>query len=163
MQIYKKGFTLIELLVVIAIIGLLSSVALASLNTARKKAADATIKQNLSNIRAQAEIVYNNNGSEIGYGDLFSAPNSVALSMYNTAVTAAQCTGTCTGYVAGEAGFTEEGSPVVSSWRAWVALRTDPAYAWCVDYTGASKMVTSPSSGGTSVVPTPPFTCSQAL
>ena len=34
----KKGFTLIELLVVIAIIGILSSVVLASFNTARQKA-----------------------------------------------------------------------------------------------------------------------------
>ncbi len=59
----NKGFTLIELLVVIAIIGILSSVVLASLNAARGKGGDAAIKSNLANMRAQAELSYDTNGS----------------------------------------------------------------------------------------------------
>jgi prepilin-type N-terminal cleavage/methylation domain-containing protein len=54
----RRGFTLIELLVVIAIIGILSSVVLASLNTARNKGADAAVKSNLANARAEAELFY---------------------------------------------------------------------------------------------------------
>ncbi len=59
----KQGFTLIELLVVIAIIGILASVILASLNAARSKGADAAVKSNLSNIRAQASLYYDTNGT----------------------------------------------------------------------------------------------------
>ena len=39
----KKGFTLVELLVVIAIIGILSSVAVVNLNSARDKAKEAAV------------------------------------------------------------------------------------------------------------------------
>jgi len=59
----KKGFTLIELLVVIAIIGILSSVVLASLNTARDKGTDAAIKGELANVRSQAVIYHDTNAS----------------------------------------------------------------------------------------------------
>jgi prepilin-type N-terminal cleavage/methylation domain-containing protein len=66
MKKYTKGFTLIELLVVIAIIGILSSVVLASLNTARNKGTDAAIKSQLAAMRAQAEVYYDTNNSYYG-------------------------------------------------------------------------------------------------
>ena len=52
----NKGFTLIELLVVIAIIGILSSVVLASLTSARQKGKVAAIQSTMSSMRAQAEV-----------------------------------------------------------------------------------------------------------
>lgn len=58
MYLTNRGFTLIELLVVIAIIGILASVIMSDMNSARLSAADAAIKQDLNGIRAQAEIVY---------------------------------------------------------------------------------------------------------
>lgn len=60
---YKKGFTLIELLVVIAIIGILSSIVLASLNSARARGQEANIKSNLKNIQTQAELSYDTPGN----------------------------------------------------------------------------------------------------
>ena len=62
----QRGFTLIELLVVIAIIGILSSVVLASLNTARNKGADAAIKGDLAGVRSSAEVLYDTLGNKYG-------------------------------------------------------------------------------------------------
>ena len=56
------GFTLIELLVVVAIIGILSSVILASLNSARTKARDTRRIADLRQIRTALELFYDANG-----------------------------------------------------------------------------------------------------
>jgi prepilin-type N-terminal cleavage/methylation domain-containing protein len=62
----KRGFTLIELLVVIAIIGILSSVVLASLGTAREKARDATRISDIKNIQLALELYYDSRQSYPG-------------------------------------------------------------------------------------------------
>lgn len=131
---HLRGFTLIELLVVIAIIGILSSVVLASLNTARNKGADAAIKSNLSAARAEAEIYYDSNGNQ-----------------YHTASTAAGGVGVCasTGTnvigdsIAAAISASGSGETVANScyasqtaWAASVRMKSNTSEYYCVDSTG---------------------------
>ncbi len=64
----SDGFTLIELLVVIAIIGVLASVIIASLDSARAKGQDAVRKSDLTQIATALELYYNNHGTFIVSG-----------------------------------------------------------------------------------------------
>lgn len=58
-----KGFTLIELLVVIAIIGILSSIVLASLNTARQKSRDARRVSDMKQLQLAMQLYYDASSS----------------------------------------------------------------------------------------------------
>ena len=134
----QKGFTLIELLVVIAIIGILASVVLASLNSARAKGSDAAIKANLAGIRAQAEILYDTNQNYTGV--CTNSTVAAAMTAANTAAGVAAAVdntittpGTATQSVCHDS---------ASAWAADVPLKSSSANSWCVDSAGASKQIT---------------------
>ena len=135
----QQGFTLIELLVVIAIIGILAAVVLASLGDARKSGTDASIKQSLSNIRAQAEIVYNQQS--------FTYANICADAKVNTLKTAAASSAGST--VVGNDAVIASGQSVcrdiATGWMVTVPLIGTGTTndRWCVDSTGFSGVVTN--------------------
>ena len=142
MKNFKKGFTLIELLVVVAIIGILASVVLASLNSARNKGADAAVKANMANIRAQAELFYDNSVSKAYNADgatalsacsggMFSDPNVVAaIGQIQAQAVAPGCVTTANG----------------QKWAMWVTALKGGGN-WCVDNSGWAKVyVTAPTT-----------------
>ena len=124
----NKGFTLIELLVVIAIIGILSSVVLASLNTARQKGNLAKVKAQLSGARAAAEVYFDNNN---GYaaGTCAATPTG----MFADATSGLNQYGTTNNYPSGIA-MDCGGSATAYS----MAASYSGSY-WCVDSTGVSR------------------------
>jgi prepilin-type N-terminal cleavage/methylation domain-containing protein len=98
----QKGFTLVELLVVIAIIGLLSTIAIVSLGSARAKARDATRIANMKQFATALEQFYADAG---GYPSVttpgtypsLAALNTCALGGANSkALTSTNTTAVCT-------------------------------------------------------------------
>ena len=136
-QSLKRGFTLIELLVVIAIIGILASVVLASLNTARDKGSDAAAKGALGQVRSQAELFYDT--GRVYTGMCASAP--VVAILTNA-----------------QANAFNNNAPVCNqnaiAYAVQVDLKSQQGAGvnryWCVDSTGAAKV--NPAALGAAVV-----------
>ncbi len=151
----EKGFTLIELLVVVAIIGILASVVLASLNSARSKGGDAAIKSNLSGVRAQAELLYTDWSAYAvdatpTYFALAQCASTADTMFANTTIwnqiVAAYTAGT--GAVTSTRCVTTAGGYAVA-----VQLKTGGTAgdaipdSWCVDSSGNSKAYAWPALG----------------
>ena len=142
---FTKGFTLIELLVVIAIIGILASIVLVSLNSARSKGGDAAVKENLSGVRTQAEMV---------------------LDLSSTGTYANMCTNPTLAGMLSAAGSAGGGIAVCnvstdgSAWAASAPLKTQNVISassgtdyWCVDSRGVAS-TTNAALGTATVCPT---------
>jgi prepilin-type N-terminal cleavage/methylation domain-containing protein len=172
----NEGFTLIELLVVIAIIGVLSSIVLSSLNTARNKGNDAAIKANLEQARTAAGLFYdsNNNRYVITTGGATDVCSATALvggvtGIYKQVVGAAEASGlsggavrtailtdtadtspftkaTCHSCFAGQGGTNCTASS--DAWAAEAPLKSSNLLVWCVDSYGFVGTSTTPLANG---------------
>ncbi len=145
----KRGFTLIELLVAIAIIGVLSSVVMASLGSARDKGADAAIKADLGGAQAQSDLFFDtNNNSYMSNATTGNICHSSGLvngipGIYTLVKAAAEAykTGLAVDSVNNNAGAWNRATchSSVNAWAAAVPLKSSKSGTpklYCIDSTG---------------------------
>lgn len=161
----NKGFTLIELLVVIAIIGILASVVLASLSSARDKGKDAAVKSQLASLKAQAELYYAKGETYLGVCSGIQTDNgfggTAGPGLFNAAYKSSGSAGTIASPSTNDddvnGGLVATCNDASESWVVEVPLSTSAdskPVMYCSDNTGLSKEVTKTLTASSTACPT---------
>jgi len=154
-KIINRGFTLIELLVVIAIIGILASIVLVSLNSARQKGKDTRIISDVKEIQTQIETEASSGGLYQTGATLCVAANVAAvggdITPNASSVNCNQLSSDATANGGSTKIRTDTAAPTTGfkAYAVYSALNS-AGTSFCVDSTG--KVGTTPAANG--------YTCS---
>jgi len=125
----KSGFTLVEVLTVIMIIAILASVVLVSLDRARERTRDSTIKNQMNQLRSLAETTYSFTDGYKGFYEMVDGGDSDYMAIKDQIEDMA-------GEGALSVRFTDEDADDYTNYCAYANLVTGDNDVFCVDSAG---------------------------
>lgn len=146
-KVINKGFTLIELLVVIAIIGILASIVLVSLNSARNKGKDTRIISDINQIRTQIESEANNAGTYTGGTGASNCLSSATVTLNDASTICSKTTAGGLGKDAIDSG----GAITVKTWPTTAGTSYNAYAIYSSNNSGSGYCVDSSGKTGTGI------------